>query len=56
MIMLNDIFILMIFRIEIYNRVVYCLENKNKIIDLYNKWKKENDKLSKASVKKFLEG
>ncbi len=40
--------------IEIYNKVVYCLENKNKIIDLYNKWKKENDKLSKESVNKFL--
>ena len=41
--------------IKIYEKAKYCLENKEKILDLYKKWKKEYDKESKKSVERFLE-
>ena len=41
--------------IKIYNQAKYCLENKEKILNLYKKWKKEYDKESKKSVERFLE-
>lgn len=40
--------------IEIANQITNCLENKEKIIKLYKTWKKENNTLSKKSVKDFL--
>ncbi|MGN1379202.1 MAG: glycosyltransferase family 32 protein [Bacilli bacterium] len=40
--------------IKIYEQADYCLKNKEKIISLYKSWKKEYDKKSKESVKKFL--
>lgn len=41
--------------IEIYNKIIYALENKDKILKLYKEWKKEYTKQAKESVKKFLE-
>ena len=41
--------------IKIHNQAKYCLENKEKILNLYKKWKKEYDKESKKSVERFLE-
>lgn len=40
--------------IAIYNQIEYCLEHKQEILTLYNKWKIENDKKSKESVANFL--
>ncbi len=40
--------------IDIYKKILYALENKEKIVKLYKVWKKENDKLSKKSVDEFL--
>lgn len=41
--------------LKIYEKAKLCLENKDKIIALYKKWKKEYDKISENSIKKFLE-
>lgn len=41
--------------IEIVKKIKICLKNKEKILKLYKSWKKENDKLSKQSVKEFIE-
>ncbi len=38
----------------IYNQAKLCLENKNKILDLYKEWRKNNIKKSKESVKSIL--
>ena len=38
----------------IYEQAKKCLENKDKILALYKKWKKDYDIESKNSVKKFL--
>lgn len=40
---------------KIYEQAKLCLENKDLIINLYQKWKKDYDKKAKKSVKKFLE-
>lgn len=40
--------------IEIYNKILLCIENKDEILDLYKKWKVEYDKKSKESVQNFL--
>lgn len=39
----------------IYEGIKKCLENKEKIIELYKSWKEENEVKSKESVEKFLE-
>jgi hypothetical protein len=41
--------------VAIKNQINTCLENKNTVMKLYGKWKKENDALSKQSVKDFLD-
>ncbi|MBO5477514.1 MAG: hypothetical protein J6A15_07175 [Clostridia bacterium] len=41
--------------IAISDKVKYALENKDKIFELYNAWKKEYDITSKKSVEEFLE-
>ena len=41
--------------IEIANKIELCLNNKEKILNLYKIWKKENDKLCAKSVQEFLE-
>ncbi len=38
---------------EIYDKIKLCLENKDKILKLYKKWKEEYDLESKESVEKF---
>ena len=40
--------------LAIYEKARYCLKNKEKIMKLYENWKKEYDKLSKESIEKFL--
>ena len=40
---------------EIYNKIIYALENKEKILKLYNEWKKKYTEEAKESVRKFLE-
>lgn len=40
--------------LAIYNKAKYCLENKEIVMKLYNKWKKDYDKLSEESINKFL--
>ena len=39
---------------EISEKIINCLENKDEVMSLYKIWKKENDTLSKNSVKDFL--
>lgn len=39
---------------EIYSKIRYALENKEKILELYKEWKKEYTKQAKNSVKEFL--
>lgn len=39
---------------EIYKRILYCLNNKEKIIELYETWKKDYIKEAKKSVAEFL--
>ena len=39
---------------EVSDKIISCIENKEKIMTLYKTWKKENDALSKKSVKDFL--
>ena len=41
--------------VQISKQINNCLENKNEVMKLYKKWKKENDALSKQSVKDFLD-
>ena len=41
--------------VEISKQILKCLDNKDKVMKLYKEWKKENNKLSKESVKEFLE-
>ncbi|MEG1010033.1 MAG: hypothetical protein RSF67_09530, partial [Clostridia bacterium] len=40
---------------EIYNKIIFALENKDEILKLYKKWKIDYDISSKQSVKNFLE-
>ncbi|MNP50087.1 hypothetical protein D3C76_1443250 [compost metagenome] len=40
--------------ISIYNKALYAMENKDKIMEIYKKWKINNDIESKESVEKFL--
>ena len=39
---------------EIYNKINYALENKEKILDLYKKWKVEYSKKAQESINNFL--
>lgn len=41
--------------VEISKQIKKCLDNKTEVMKLYKKWKKENDALSKQSVKDFLD-
>ena len=41
--------------VEISKQIKNCLDNKNTVMKLYKEWKKENDALSKQSIKDFLE-
>ena len=41
--------------IEIYNKINYALQNKEKILELYKKWKVEYNAKAEENVKKFLE-
>lgn len=41
---------------EIYKRIKYCLENKEKIMFLYQEWKKNYDKEYEKNIKRFLKG
>ena len=40
-----------------YNLLIlkYAVKNKEKIMDLYSKWKKDYDKKAKKSIKEFIE-
>ena len=40
--------------IEIKNRIELCLKNKDKIMELYKKWKKDYDKQYIKNIKQFL--
>lgn len=40
--------------IDIKNKIVKCLENKDKVINLYSKWREKNKKESINEVNKFL--
>lgn len=40
--------------IEIASKIELCLKNKNKILELYNEWKRTNDIESKKSVNDFI--
>lgn len=40
---------------KIYEKARFCLDNKEKVLNLYKEWKKEYDIASELSVKKFLE-
>ena len=39
----------------IKEKILYCIENKEKIMGLYKKWKQEFDKKTKEYVKEFVE-
>lgn len=39
---------------EIYNKINFALENKDKILSLYKEWKKEYTKNAEESIKEFL--
>lgn len=41
--------------IKIYEQAKLCLENKDKILELYKKWKKEYDKKVEKNIKEFLD-
>lgn len=41
--------------IEIKKQIDLVLKNKEKIMDLYSKWKKDYDKKAKKSIKEFIE-
>lgn len=40
--------------IAIRNQILYCLENKEKVMQLYKEWKKEYNEEAKRSVEEFL--
>ena len=40
---------------SIRDKIIYAIDNKEKIFELYNKWKIDYDKKSKESVEAFLE-
>ena len=40
--------------IAIADKIKLCLNNKDEIMNIYKKWKKENDKKSKMSVDEFI--
>ena len=40
---------------KISEQIEKCLDNQEKIMELYQKWKKENDENSKKLVKEFLD-
>ena len=40
---------------KISEQIKKCLDNQEKIMELYQKWKKENDENSKKLVKEFLD-
>ena len=40
---------------KIAEQIKKCLDNQEKIMKLYQKWKKENDENSKKLVKEFLD-
>lgn len=39
---------------KIYEKMKYCLENKEKILELYREWKKEYDIEARKSIERFL--
>ena len=39
---------------EVYNKINYALENKEKILELYKGWKMEYSKKAKENVEEFL--
>ncbi len=39
---------------EIYNKINYALENKEKILELYSEWKKQYSKKAKENAESFL--
>lgn len=39
---------------EIYNKINFALENKDKILELYKKWKKDYSKKAKESFENFI--
>lgn len=41
--------------VEIKNKIIHCIENKEKIIELYEEFSKQNIEKSKKDVKEFLE-
>ena len=41
--------------LKIYERMKYCLDNKEKVMNLYRKWKKEYDKQQHMNKQRFLE-
>lgn len=40
--------------IEIKEKMEFCFKNREKVLDLYNKWYLENDKLSKQGVEEYI--
>ena len=40
--------------IEIYNKAIFCLENKEEVLRLYNQWREDNRAESIESVNRFL--
>lgn len=41
---------------EIKEKIELCLKNKDKILKLYDSWKKENDLITEKQVKSFMNG
>ena len=39
---------------EIADKINFCMKNKDKVMKLYKKWKKNNDKNSKMSAEEFI--
>lgn len=39
---------------KIYEKIILCLENREKILKLYKEWKKDYDIKSKESIEKFI--
>ena len=40
---------------KIKEKIEYALENKDKVLDLYKKWEKKNNKLSEKLLQEYLE-
>lgn len=40
--------------VEIADKINFCMKNKDKVMKLYKKWKKNNDKNSKMSAEEFI--